>query len=435
MLAGSSLHARRVADGTLVETEEVTEGVRSELLAGLLPDGPPAGVLRHELIPFISYPYEWSFEMLRDAALLQLDLQLEALDEGMTLKDASPYNVQWRGARPVFIDVGSFELMREGEPWAGYRQFCMLYLYPLLLQAYKDVPFHPWLRGSIDGISPTDCSRLFSRFDRLRRGVLTHVYLHGRLERRYEVSSATEVRGDLRKASFNPELIRSNVRGLRRLVGRLRWRPGATAWSAYRQTSSYTDRDAELKAEFVRRAVATRRWGLAWDLGCNDGAYARIVAESATTVLAIDSDHATADALYRALREEGEARILPLVLDLADPSPGLGWRGAERGPLERRGSPELILCLAFIHHVTIGSNVPVREFIGWLSDLDAALVIEFPDRDDPMVQRLLAGKRQGSNPDYGREHFERCLREAFIVGETEVLPSGTRTLYSATPRR
>jgi hypothetical protein len=302
----------------------------------------------------------------------------------MTLKDASPYNVQWRGARPAFIDVGSFERLREGEPWAGYRQFCMLYLYPLLLQAYKDVPFHPWLRGSIEGISPTECSRLFSRLDRLRRGVLTHVYLHGRLERRYAASSGTEVRRDLNKANFNPELIRSNLRGLRRLVGRLRWDAGSTAWTAYRQTSTYTDRESELKAAFVRRAAARRRSELAWDLGCNDGAYARIVAEFATTVLGIDADHATADALYRSLREEDDSRILPLVLDLADPSPGLGWRGVERTPLEHRGSPDLVLCLAYIHHVTIGSNVPVREFFAWLGDLDAALVIEFPDRDDPM---------------------------------------------------
>ena len=113
-----------------------------------------AGVLKHERIPFVSYPYEWPFSMLREAALLQLDLTLAALEEDMILKDASPYNVQFKGSKPVFVDVGSFERLREGEPWAAYRQFCMLYLYPLLLQSVKDVPFHPWLRGSIDGITP-----------------------------------------------------------------------------------------------------------------------------------------------------------------------------------------------------------------------------------------------------------------------------------------
>jgi hypothetical protein len=132
-----------VEAGRIVRTEEAGEAL-----------------LEHERVPFVSYPYEWTFSMLRDAALLQLELQLQALEEGLTLKDASPYNVQWRGSRPVFVDVGSFERLREGEPWAGYRQFCTLYLYPLLLQAYKGIPFQPWLRGRLDGIEPRErCSR------------------------------------------------------------------------------------------------------------------------------------------------------------------------------------------------------------------------------------------------------------------------------------
>src|ERR671923_475960 len=232
---------RGLEQGRIVATEEIEPGV-----------------LRHERLPFVSYPYEWPFEMLRAAALLELGLLEEALGEGFVLKDGSPYNVQWRGSEPVFVDVGSFERLREGEPWAGYRQFCMLFLYPLLLQAWKDVPFQPWLRGRIDGISPKECRNLLSLRDRFRRGSLTHVFLHARLERRYEHRDV-DVKAELKKAGFRKELIVANVNGLERLVSRLQWRPAGSAWSGYGPTTTYSDEDAERKAAFVSEAVAAER--------------------------------------------------------------------------------------------------------------------------------------------------------------------------------
>jgi hypothetical protein len=325
----------------------------------------------------------------------------------MILKDSSPYNVQWRGARPVFVDVGSFEQLREGEPWAGYRQFCMLFLYPLLLQAWKGLPFQPWLRGRIEGISPQECRSLLSARDRFRRGALTHVVLHSRLERRYETRDR-DLKGELKSAGFRKELIVANVKGLERLVSRLEWR--------------------------VQHAVESERPRLVWDLGCNEGRHARIAAEHADCVVAVDADALVADRLYEALKDEGEERIVPLTIDLADPSPGLGWRGLERRPLLERGRPELTLCLALVHHVTIGGNVPVVEFVDWLRSLDSTLVLEFPTPDDPMVRRLLARKRPGDHPDYEQDWFERCLRERFDVERSEQLAAGTRVLYLARPR-
>ena len=432
-LADSPLLGRLTGEGRLIPTEEVADPPPLDGSAPELLGGPLATVLRHERIPFISYPYEWTFGMLREAALLQLDLELAALDDGLTLKDATPYNVQFRGAAPVFIDIGSFERLREGEPWAGYRQFCMLYLYPLLLQAYRGFPFQPLLRGSIDGIAPADAVRLFSLRDRLRRGVLTHVALHARLERRYGEREGGEVKEELKKANFKPELIKSNVGRLRKLVERLRWKAGDTAWTDYRRVNTYSDEDAERKAAFVREAVAARQRRLVWDLGCNDGAYARIAAEHASQVVAIDSDQATVEALYRALREEGGERILPLVANIADPSPGLGWRGRERHRLEERGGPDLVLALALVHHVSITANVPLGEFLDWLRELEAEVVIEFPTREDPMVRRLLSGKREGSNADYRLDNFERELGERFQIERSERLPSGLRELYLVRP--
>jgi ribosomal protein L11 methylase PrmA len=431
-LAGSQLFERLSGEGSLVATEEIGADTPGAVASQVLPEG-TAAVLRHERVPFVSYPYEWSFGMLRDAALLTLELELAALEEGLTLKDATPYNVQWRGSEPVFVDIGSFERLREGEPWAGYRQFCMLFLYPLLLQAHKGIPFQPWLRGSIDGIAPREAARLFGRLDRLRPGVLAHVHLHARLERRYESREGGEVKQELRRASFKPELIKANVRRLVKLVSRLEWKPGATAWTGYREQCTYTDEDDERKRAFVRAAVEARRPQLVWDMGCNDGAYSRIAAEHAAIVVAFDYDHATVDGLYRALRSEGERRILPLVADVADPSPGLGWRGLERRPMEDRGRPELALALALIHHVSITANVPVSELLEWLRGLGSSLVIEFPTREDPMVRRLLSGKREGSNADYELETFERLLGERFEIARREDLPSGTRTLYLVHP--
>ena len=415
-------------DGRVVSSERVADvGALKDLLVH-----EPAAVLRHERIPFVSYPYEWTFSMLRDAALLQLDLLLEALGHDIVLKDSTPYNVQFKGARPVFVDVGSFERLRDGEPWVGYRQFCMLYLYPLLLQSAKGVPFHPWLRGSIDGITPTQMRGLMSFRDRFRRGVFTNVFLHARLEARY-ADRPDQVKQEVKRV-FKKELLVANVRKMRKLVERLEWDPPQGVWTAYGERNTYSDDDARRKDDFVREVAASRDWGLVWDIGANNGRYSRIAAEGARTVLAIDADEGPVELLYRDLRAEGNEQILALTMNLADPSPGLGWRGLERRALPERGRPDLVLALALIHHVAISANVPVREFIDWLASLGCALVIEFPTRDDPMVQKLLAPKREGLHPDYELSFFERCLAEAFEVERSERLESGTRVLYHARPK-
>jgi SAM-dependent methyltransferase len=427
-LEQSKLFAEATGDGRLVRTEHADTASVPGLLAK-----ETAGVLRHELIPFVSYPYEWTFSMLKDAALLQLELLLAALEEDLVLKDSTPYNVQWRGARPVFVDVGSFERLREGEVWVGYRQFCMLFLYPLVLQAVKDVSFQPWLRGSIDGIPTTEMANLLSFRDRFRRGLFTNVFLHARLERRY-ADRAGEVKRDVKKAGMRKEIVVANVRRMQKLVRRLDWRPPEGVWVAYGEQNTYTDDDAQRKDEFVREVARSRSWDTVWDIGCNNGRYSRIAAEGARQVVAIDADQGPVELLYRTLRDEGDEKILPLTMNAADPSPGLGWRGLERRPLAERGRPDLVLALALVHHISIAANVPVREVVDWLASLGCALVIEFPTRQDPMVQKLLAPKREGLHPDYEREFFERCLNEAFDVDRSEVLQSGTRVLYYARPK-
>jgi SAM-dependent methyltransferase len=423
-VAATGFFARALAAGRIVGTELL------ERTAGL--DG-YAGALRHERVPFVSYPYEWSFSMLREAAALQLELLLDALGEDVTLKDGSSYNVQWQGAQPVFVDVGSLEPLRPGEAWAGYRQFCMLNLYPLLLQAYRGVPFNAWLRGSLEGIAPAEMRSLLSLRDLLRPGVITHVRLLSSLERRLG-SSERNVRTELREAGFGKELIRSNARRLLRLVRRLEPRPPTSDWTRYGPTTTYEEADAERKAAFVETAAASARHRLAWDLGAGHGRYTRIAARHADYTVALDADPAVVDLLFRSLAAEGERSILPLVGNVADPAPALGWRGRERTPLEERGRPDLVLCLALVHHLALSASVPLAELVAWLRGLGGTVVVEFVSPQDPMAKRLLERKRAGLHPDYERGTFERLLGEAFAIERTEELASGARVLYLCRPR-
>ncbi len=424
-LAATRFYQDLVREGALIASELVKDLHPSEL------NGDWAGVLRHERIPVVSYPYEWSFSMLQDAALLQLRLARAALAEEMIPKDATSYNIQWVGKRPVFIDTASLERLQPGCPWAGYRQFCQLFLYPLLLQAYKNVHFQPWLRGNIEGIEASQLGALMSARDLLRRGVFTHVYLQSKLQKRY-ADNNDDVRGQIKQAGFNKELILANLAGLTRLVERLSWSETGSTWSGYAETHSYSERDHQAKVRFVRKTLGRRPRRLVWDLGCNIGVFSRIASESAQHVLALDADHLTVDRLYTRLRGSGPKNILPLVANLADPAPNLGWRGQERQTLLDRGRPDFLLVLALIHHLVIGANIPVRELVEWLASLGAELVIEFVSKQDPMVERLLSNK-DDQYDDYDQSYLEGCLSQHFEIVARQNLLSETRTLYHLQP--
>jgi hypothetical protein len=426
-LEAAPFYGKLIERGSIVATARVPPEAAGEASAGW------AAVLEHAAIPFISYPYEWTFGMLKDAALLHLELMAAALDSGMILKDSSAYNVQWRGARPVFIDIPSFEILPDGQPWVGYRQFCELFLYPLMLQAYKGVDYRPFLRGSIDGIPAAALRPLLSTRDLARPGVLMHVVAQNALQRRYS-GGERAVRGSLAAAGFDKRLIVRNVEGLRKIVEKLSAGGAKTTWADYDSTHSYDDAEFRAKRDFVANAAAHRRWARVWDIGCNTGTFSRIAAEHADTVVAMDGDWMAIERLYQTQRDRPDAeKILPLVVNLADPSPSQGWRGLERKSLPERGRPELTLCLALIHHIVIGSNIPMRDFVGWLAGLGTSLVIEFVSRDDEMVQTLLANK-DDQYGDFTQDAFEALLDEHFDVRESQPLKGGKRAIYFALAR-
>ncbi|MDY7100412.1 MAG: class I SAM-dependent methyltransferase [Actinomycetota bacterium] len=419
--------AEALAVGDIVATERFDDAASVGLDAATV-------VLRHERLAVTTYPYEWSFDMLRDAALLQLRLTRAALADGCLTKDASAYNVQFDGVRPVFIDVGSFEPYRAGEPWFGYRQFCQHFLNPLILQSVRGVAFQPWLRGSLEGVAPLDVLRLLRSWDWLRRrGLFAHVVLHARAEGRY-ADGRRDVRGEMRAAGLGPKVLDAQLRNLERTIGRLRWKPVGSTWSSYSGRSHYSDEALAAKERFVESVAADRRRGLVLDLGANDGRFSRLVADHAERVVAADVDHLVVDRLYRSLRDEGETRITPVVADLADPSPSLGWRHRERPSFVERMRPDLVLCLALVHHLAITNTVPLDEIAELLVDLGSEVVVEVPHVDDPMTQRLLATKRAELFNAYGIEAWEAAIAGRFDVAAREELPGGSRTIYHLTPR-
>jgi SAM-dependent methyltransferase len=424
MLVSTDFFAEFAHVGRIVSTQEVAIDDR---LATLL-QGDWVGVLKHKKIPFISYFYEWPFGMLKDAALLHLQLLKAAIAEGMILRDSSPFNIQWEGATPVFIDIPSFSRLISNQPWIGYRQFCKMFLYPLFLQAYKGVPPQAWLRGSIDGIEAEHLCRLMRPRDYLRPGIVFHLYLHAKAEFRYG-RNQRNVKAELRNAGFNAKLIHANVHRLEKLLLKLSIRNDTSPWSAYGQCTGYDDADRKRKVDFVRRVILSRRRKLVWDFGCNVGTFSRLAAENSQYVVAFDTDVLVIESFYQKLKAENNKRILPLVLDIVNPSPGLGWRGLERKTMRERGTPDLIMCLALIHHIVIGANVPVREFVKWLASFGSDVLIEFVGREDAAVQGLLRNK-EDNYADYNEEFFRRCLSGAFELAWRQALDR-PRILYYA----
>ena len=385
-----------------------------------------AGFLEHDVVPVISYPYEWCFSMLRDAALLQLELTEAAILNGFTVKDASPYNIQFIDHKPVFIDIPSLEPLPDGEPWAAYRQFCEMFLFPLLVQVYKGMDFQPFLRSRLDGIGVQTAASLFGLRDRFRRGVFTHVWLQAKMDRRFG-GADVNVRSSLKSAGFNLELILANVRKLTRLIRRLDWSGKGSEWGDYEKFHNYTETDHQLKTSFVSEFAAGVKAKTIWDLGCNTGQFSKAVAAHCSQVLACDVDHWAIERLFR--DQSMPSNVIPMVQNVADPSPDWGWRGKERRRLTERSKPDLVLCLALLHHVVITANIPLADFVAWLRSVADHLVIEYVSRADDKVRILLRNKHDHYH-DYSREQLEAALAEHFSIESRLVLRDGHRCLMA-----
>ena len=430
--AYGALYRQLIESGLYGELADAGLIVRHEEVDLRLPEAPGAfAVLRPRQIPFISYPYEWCFTQLKGAALLTLDLQRRAIERGMVLRDASAYNVQFVAGRPVFIDTLSFGPYVEGEPWVAYRQFCQHFLAPLALMAHVDATLVMLLRSHIDGIPLATAARLLPFSTRLRPGLLTHLHLHARSQ----VSGPAQHSGSAPQSGsrrMGKTAMLGIVDSLTRTIVQLTWTPPQTLWSTYAGHSNYTaaaqENKQRLVGEWLDRILSPAKTGTIWDLGANVGTYSRIAADRAGLVVSFDLDHVAVEQHVRACQSRNETGILPLVQDLANPSPAIGWHHAERRSLVQRGPADAALALALVHHLAIGSNVPLDAIAAFFSEICRALIVEFVPREDSQVQRMLA-LREDVFAGYSRSTFEAAFRPYFEVLESTDLADTVRTLY------
>lgn len=386
-------------------------------------------VLQPARVGFISYPYEWSFGQLKDAARLTLEIQERAVGKGFTLRDSSAYNVQFVNGRPIFIDTLSFEPLEEGKPWSAYKQFCEHFLLPLTLMSARDVRCEALLRSYIDGIPLDLGSRLLPRRTWLGLSTFLHIHMHAWAQGRYAGSAVTSTAAKGR--SMSRQGLLTLVKNLKDAVQRLSWRAAGTEWADYVSDNNYSDSAAQSKREMVQSFLRRSSPRSVWDLGANTGEYSRAAREISPLVISFDVDPAAVERNYQRVRSTSETGILPLLLDLTNPSPALGWAGRERLSLEQRGPADAILALALIHHLAIGHNLPLERIAAYFARLGRQLIIEFVPKSDSQVKRLLLS-RPDIFPSYTKEGFEAAFRQHFTVDAIERVQDSERWLYLMT---
>ena len=386
-------------------------------------------VLEHPRLPFISYPYEWPFEGLKAAALLHLDLQTALLSKGVVLSDANAYNIQFRGTDPVFIDYLSFQRYEDGAFWTGHKQFCEHFLNPLLLRAYLGVSHAHWFRGSGEGIATGDLNQLLPLRRKLSWRTFIHVVLPARLQQRallgQDEESAKRINvGRLPKAAYERMLMQ-----LRKWINTLKpLDRGRTVWSDYTDTNKYSDEEEKRKKSLITEFVEACRPKLVWDLGCNAGEYSETALRAgAEYVIGFDFDQRALDLAFVRGRKRG-LNFLPLFMDAANPSPDQGWNEQERRGLGGRRSANALLALAFEHHLAIARNVPLPEVVGWLVDQAPRGLIEFVQKDDPMVHKMLS-IREDIFQDYDEKRFRLALKRKARIIRADTVSASNRRLY------
>ncbi len=414
-LMESGLYAKLVKAGLLIPHEEVDQAPAEKVAC--------FKVVQPERVPFISYPYEWSFGQLKDAALATLSIQRRALKLDMSLKDASAYNIQFVRGKATLIDTLSFEIYKEGQPWVAYRQFCQHFLAPLALMAWKDVRLNQLLRAYIDGVPLDLASELLPWKTRLNFGLATHIHLHASAQRRY---AGEEVKS--RGGTMTRQAMTNLIESLDMTVRKLEWKPGGTEWGNYYEITNYSDAAFEHKKELIRSWAERVQPAMVWDLGANTGVFSRVAREKAPCVISFDIDPTAVEQNYRRVKEEKTDGLLPLLLDLTNPSPAIGWANRERESFGERGPADMVLALAVIHHLAISNNVPLPQLADFFAETGKWLVIEFVPKSDSQVQKLLAS-REDIFPNYTREGFEAAFREQFKFREAVEVRESERVLY------
>jgi hypothetical protein len=428
----SGLHAALIKEGLLVADQPAS--------LELAPEPGAVAVIQPDEIEFISHPFEWSFSQLKDAALLTLRAQLMAGEQGMTLRDASPYNVQFTAGKPILIDTLSFERAVADQPWRPYRQFCENFLAPLALMARRDGRLGELLRTWIDGVPLDLASELLPRGTRyFSPGLAAHIHLHARAQRQHAGTSGPDGAPSSapRAVTMSEGRRLALLDHLRRTVEGLHLPAHGTVWADYADQTSYSEAGTASKESIVKQmleAIAAAGGRRAWDVGANTGRYSRIAADAGFWVLALDIDWAAVERHNLALRAAGDQRIMPLLADIAQPSPAIGWENSERASLIERANADVLVALALVHHLAIGRNVPLPMISRLMARLSPNLIVEWIPKNDPMVQRLLAA-REDIFVDYSPNGFRAAFGHDFEIVEEEEIEDSGRVLFRMRRRR
>ncbi len=415
LLIGSGLYSELVAKHWIIpHRESDTDATgNDQIYKIIIPDH----------IPVISYPYEWSFTQFKDAALLTLDIQSLALRHGMSLKDATPYNIQFIGTNPVHIDTLSFEKLDENAPWTAYKQFCESFLAPLALMAGRSLSFNRYLSVDINGMDLNFCSRLLPWRSWFNITHLLHIHLHALAQKKYAGKPAKK------NSLFTKRQAEALAGELRSGVRSLRPKKERTVWSRYYSDQKHYSDDAEnFKISQVSQWLESQKPRLVLDLGGNNGKYSRISSEMGIYSVCIDSDPYCVDENYLASKERGDSSILPLLLDLSSPSPDIGWNGVERDSIFRRIRPDMTLALALLHHLRIRTNAPIPALVKFFERFTGNIIIEFVPKEDPMAEKLFEEKNDNFR-DYTKENFEKCIERSFKIVHKAAIPGTLRALY------
>ncbi len=381
-------------------------------------------IIKPTPVPFISYPYEWAFSQLKDAALATLKIQKLALEYDMILKDASAYNIQFVKGIPVLIDTLSLETYQEGLPWVAYRQFCQHFLAPLTLMCYRDIRLSQLLKVHIDGIPLDLASSMLPAKSGLRFSILSHIHLHAKGEKRLTKNNNASSKKNMSRFS-----LLALVDNLESAVKKLTWEPDSTIWSNYYEQETgeeYIESKKQLVWNYLKQVPA----GITWDIGANTGVFSSLANDylsNENLVVSMDIDPACVELNYRELCKF-DNNILSIIMDLTNPSPAIGWENKERMSLIERGPAKTVLALALIHHLAISNNVPFRMLAEFFHKICKNLIIEFVPKEDVQAQRLLAS-REDIFSNYTIETFEELFSNYFnILGKNQI-KNTTRTLY------
>ena len=380
-------------------------------------------IIKPEKIPFISYPYEWSFSQLKDAALLTLRIQKAAMKYGMTLKDGSAFNIQFHNGHPIFIDTLSFEIYEEGQIWKPYKQFCQHFLAPLALISKKDVRLNLLSKTFIDGIPIDLAAKLLPKTTFGNFGLMAHIHAHAKSQKHYEDKDAKIKQKTLSKRSFE-----GLIESLKSSIEKMTWNENNAEWGDYYSDTNYTEKSFEEKKQFISLTIDQVKPKLVWDMGANTGVFSRLASTKGINTISYDIDPLAVEKNYLLSSQNSEQNILPLILDLTNPSSGIGWNHNERMSIIQRGPADMVFALALVHHLAISNNVPLNKLAEFFSQISKFLIIEFVPKSDSQVKRLLL-TRDDIFENYDEKNFEIEFSKFFKIINSKKILDSERTIY------